>query len=264
MHESFVWVQGTINNREIAIGTWIALVFVFLAIHPKTNSALNELLPAIFNRKILSLFASLAVYTFCMIMILKSIGLWKTDQIVASIVWYFVSGLALLSGVFGIKENDRYFRKLFWECFSLIGVVEFITVAYSFNIIIEFILVPVYVFLAYLLVIAQRDEKNAKIKSLIEWLLALFVVYLFIKSISQIQSNPVGFFTTSTGRSFIMPALLTIFAMPFLYALYCYSSFENVRRALNLKTFQSDELNNYARKRFFRRFFGVLCFLKEQ
>ena len=42
--------------------------------------------------------------------------------------------------------------------------------------------------------------------------------------------------------------------VPFFYFWYCYSHVENARVRINFKTFQSDSLKRYARRRFFRAF----------
>lgn len=156
------------------------------------------------------------------------------------------SGRALQS-----KEDDLYFRNLFRGSLRLGGVFEFIVVAYTFSFVTELLLVPVLFLIAAALALAETKPEYAKAKVLLEFILATFAIVLIWNSVSSIWSQPDQFLTTDTGRNFFLPILLTVGSIPVFYLLFCYSHIEQARIQIDQKTFQSDDLKRYARKRFF-------------
>ena len=87
-----------------------------------------------------------------------------------------------------------------------------------------------------------------------EWIAIAVTTIVLWKSVGSIWDQPSAFFTTQNGRNFLLPGLLTVASIPFLYILYCYSRIENARIRINFKTFQSNDLKRYARRRFFLTF----------
>lgn len=149
------------------------------------------------------------------------------------------------------NEDDQYFRNLFRGSLKLSGIFEFIVVAYTFSLVTELVLVPILFFLAATLAFASTKPEYAKVKVLLELILGTFAAVLVWNSVSSIWSQPDQFFTTDTGRNFVLPILLTVGSIPVFYLLFCYSHIEQARIQIDQKTFQSDDLKRYARRRFF-------------
>ena len=152
------------------------------------------------------------------------------------------------------KEDDHYFRSLFRGSLKLGVAFEFIVVAYTFSLATELVLVPALFLLGSMLVISDTKPEHKKVKGLLEFVLASFAALLVWNSLSSTWASPEGFFTPDTGRNFVLPILLTIGSIPVFYLLFCYSHIEQARIQIDQKTFQSDELKRYARKRFFLTF----------
>lgn len=165
-----------------------------------------------------------------------------------------IAGCVMAGRALQAQEDDGHFRGLLKGSLRLGGVFEFIVVAESFGIVTELALVPILFLLGAMLVISEAKPEHAQIKTLLEFALAAIVVTFLWNSISSIWDQPEQFFTTDTGRNFIFPILMTIGCIPVFYVLYCYSHIEQARIQINQKTFQSDEIKQYARKRFFLTF----------
>ena len=78
-------------------------------------------------------------------------------------------------------------------------------VTFSFNLLGELILVPVLIFGGGLLAFVSGDEKHAPTKTLIEWMLTFFALFIFARWVGQIWSEPTKFLTTIIGRNFLLP-----------------------------------------------------------
>ncbi|MDF1670610.1 MAG: hypothetical protein P1U83_13445 [Roseovarius sp.] len=250
MEDTWKTFTDTFNNRELAIGIWMSLGFVVCMMHSKIRPSLWGVFASLLNRKLLVLFGVFALNVAALCIIYQAFGLWTREQLPATVLWYFLSGCALLARALSAKEDEGYFRKLIRDSIGVALLFEFIVVAYSFSLLTELVLFPLLFLLGGTLVIAETDEKYAQVKTLLQWCLTLFLLAFLWQSMSGIWSNWDAFYTTTTARNFILPVLLTIGSIPCFYAWYCYSHIEQARIQIDFKSFQSDELKQYARKRF--------------
>ncbi|WP_208454614.1 hypothetical protein, partial [Jannaschia marina] len=215
------------------------------------RAGLIDVIRAALQWKLVLWFISLSINTALIAAMLKQTGLWAFDQTISTILWLLTSGCVLSANAISAKEGDGYFRNIFFKVFAVAGAFEFVVVAYSFSLVVEIILLPVLMLLAALIAVAGREESHAPAKTLFEIVLLAIGVFILWNSVEQIISDPEDFFTTATGRNFVLPGFLAVGSIPIFYIWYCYSHIESARIAINQKNYQSAELKNYARKRFF-------------
>ena len=254
MNDWWLWVQATFNNREIATGVWLLIAITLCLLCKGGRNGIWGILKACLQSKLLILFGSLSVNITVLCWVFLWLGLWIPDQQVSTFLWFVLSGTALTGRAVSVKEGDGYFRTLFLDSFKIAGIFEFLVVAYSFSLPFELVLVPFMAFAGLLIGFAGIEKAGASVKTLFEWIAFAVVAVIIWKSVGSIWEHPDAFFTTQTGRNFLLPILLTVGSIPFFYILYCYSHIEVARIQIDFKTFQSEELKRYARKRFFRTF----------
>ena len=251
MNEFWVFPQATFNNREIATGIWLLFAFFLCLFLKDIRSSMWDILKTTMQRKLILLFGSLAVNIAGLCWFFSCFGLWTSEQFASTILWFFLSGLVLTGRTFSVKEDENYFKNLLWDSIKVAGIFEFVIVAYTFSLLTELMLVPFMTFIGVIITVASHNEEHATVKVLFEWIAFAVVVMFLWHSVGSIWEQPELFFTTLTGRNFLLPGLLTVGSIPFFYACYCYSHIELARIQINLKTFQSDALKRYAQKRFF-------------
>ncbi|NII10297.1 hypothetical protein [Oleiagrimonas sp. C23AA] len=254
MNEIWLWVTQNFNNREIAAAAWIVLILGLVSIKKDVRSSMFGVVRAVAGGKLLIVFGAFAGWISLLSWLASLTGLWTSNQGVPTVVWYFFGGLPLLFRAFDAKEGTQHFRGYALAVLSGTALIEFIYVARTFSLSIELILTPIVTFIALLAVVSERNPEHAAVNKLLTWILAIAAFTTLWHSVSQIWAKPETFFTIETARSFILPIYLTIFSIPFFYALHCYSHIEGVRIQIDLKTFQSDELKAYAKKRFILTF----------
>ena len=254
MNNAWSWVQETFNNREIATGIWILVAFISCVLLRGVRTGVRDVIKACFQTKLLILFGSLSLNIAGICWLFSRLGLWTHKQWAPTVLWYFLSGLALTGRAISAKEDERHFRNLTLDCFRIAAIFEFLVVAYSFSLPVELVLVFVIAFVGLMIAVCEVTENSASVKKLFERVTLAIVSVMLWKSIGSIWDQPDVFFTTQTGRNFLLPGLLMLGCVPFFYFWYCYSHVENARVRINFKTFQSDSLKRYARRRFFRAF----------
>ncbi|MCT4555737.1 MAG: hypothetical protein N4A53_13705 [Pelagimonas sp.] len=249
------WLTDTFSNREIASGVWVLVSFFGVLCIGSARQIIPDLLKAALHWRLIILFGSFALWVSGMAWLYGQIGLWSDEQVFATIIWTVLNGFALLGRSLNAAEDDHYFKKLIKDNFRLTGAFEFVFVAFSFSLIAELFLVPTLAFLGLLAAVAGAEEKTKSVKIFLEYLIAAFVIYVIYLSVRQIFDAPEQFFTASTGRNMILPILFSIGAVPLIYIWFCASHIQKAKIGIDQKTFQSDELKAYAR----RRFFLVFC-----
>ncbi len=255
MNEFWLWVQVTFNNREIATGFWSLIAIIFILYHGDVRSGIWNIFKILLGRKMLILFGSFSVNIAVLIWFFSSIGLWTFDQLPSTALWLFLSGFALTGRAVQAKaEDEQYFKAILLDSFRIMGIFEFLVVAYSFSLPIEIVLVPFMTFAGLMIGFSDNIKEYASVRRFFEWVVFAVVVTVLWKSIGNIWKYPDAFFSTQTGRSFLLPIILSTSSIPFLYFWYCYSHIEGALIQINVKTYHSDGLKRYARKQFILSF----------
>ncbi len=250
MTEFWPWLTGNFNNRELAGAIWITVLLLLFFIRREGRKGIWGIVQAIIAPKLLILFAAFAANIAFLAWLGLRLGVWETGLLAPTVVWYFFGGLPLLARSFDAKEGTQHFRGYVKDALSGTAILEFLYVAKTFGFVVELFLVPMVTFLAMLVVFSERQKEYAKVNSLLSIILAIFVLAVIWYSISQVLDEPDTFFTTKTFRAFLLPIYFTALSIPFFYLLHCYSHIEGARIQIELKSFQSDEVKAYARKRF--------------
>ena len=254
MNDWWPWVDATFPDRQIATGIWLLFGLLLCFLSKNIRSTIGGVLKALLHRKLVLLFGSSILNVSALCWLFSQFVLWRPDQLPATVLWTVMSGFSLLGRTLSAKEDQVYFKTLFMDCFKITVVFEFLVVGYSFSLPIELVLVLFMTFVGILIEVSRTKAEYASAKKFFEWIAIAVTAIVLWKSVGSIWDQPSAFFTTQNGRNFLLPGLLTVASIPFLYILYCYSRIENARIRINFKTFQSDALKRYARRRFFLTF----------
>lgn len=239
-----------LNNRQIALGIWAILLFLLVLFNKEVRVALGQLVRAALDSQLIVFWVSIGSSVTIVCLLLNRIGLWAFDQLMATMFWFLFTGTVTAAQALEAKEDEGYFKRLFWSALKVSGVFEFIVVANSFSLTAELVLTPILATLILMQAFTEFKEEYATVRKLVTALLIGVVIILFYISMAEITKDPDAFFTSQTGRNFILPAFLTIGCIPIFYFWFCYSHIETVRSVVRNLTLPSEDLKRYARRRF--------------
>ena len=251
MSDWLPWVQDTFKNRQIAAGIWLLIAVGSCLLSENLRGCMWDLLKAFVQKTLLVLLALLGMYLAILCGLLASLGLWATNQLPSTVLWFLFSGIAFSGRAILTKDDENYFRNLVRDSIKVLVVVEFLIAEYSFSLAWELFLVPATTVLGLLIVVSQAKTEHA---SFTKWLQLIFLAVVALclwHSITSVWEQPAAFLTTKTGRDFLLPILLTLGSIPFFYLLHCYAHLERAGNRINQKVFQSDDLKRYAKRRFY-------------
>lgn len=254
MNDWWICIQATFSNRQIATGIWLFIALLLCLLSKNIRSSIIDVLKALAQLKLVLLLGTTIPNVGVLCWLFSTLGLWSPDQLPATVLWTVLSGFSLIGRTLSTKDDHGYFKRLLLDCFKITVVFEFLIVGYSFSLPIELVFIPFMTFVTLLTEFSRTKVEYASVNRLLEWITVGVTAIVLWKAVGTIWDQPHAFLTTKTGRDFLLPGLLTVGSIPFLYIWYCYSQFEHARIRINFKTFQSDELKRYARRRFFLRF----------
>jgi len=239
---------STFNSREKAITAWLLLFLVWLLLRKKTRDSALEVVKAFFQKKVISVFVGMLIYTVFIVALLYKVGLWDVFLIKDTIFWILGTAFVLLMNTNKATKSVKFFKGMLIDALKLIIVLEFIINFYTFNFWIEMILVPTLVLVGGMSGLVEVRSEYKQAKRFIDSILAAFgifsIVYALVKLVSDYQSLT----TLQNLRSFLLPPILTVVYVPYLYLFALFMAYENL--FIRLKIFiKNKELLSFAKWR---------------
>ncbi len=221
-------INEIFNNREIAIGLWIAIAIVFLLFTKPMRTFLKTALPILFCKKFVVFYIVFVSYLVVVLCLLKWAVVWDVGLLKDTIFWVLFVELPLFVKAIEKADNPHFFGKLIKENIAVAVIIEFFVGFWTFSLVAEIIIVPVTVLISAMYAVASSDKKHSSVKRFFEVLFVLWGIVLFINAVSCLIHSPSVFFNLDTLKSFLLPAVLLILNLPVVYGLALYNMYEQV------------------------------------
>lgn len=239
LHEIF-------NNREISFLIWSGIFIIFVLTQKSIKNSLADVVKLLFGKYFLGIYITLGIYLFGIFSLLKSVGFWTSADLKDSIFWLFSVAFVLVFSLNKAKDSN-YFKAIIIDTVKVIVILEFVINFYNFSLATELTLLPLLIFIVMLQAVAELDSKNALEAKLFKHLIELFGLGLLIFSIYKMADGYSDFFKLGTLHSFILPLLLTVLFLPYLYCLSLYSIYESYFIRLDFMTVKKEKVKRVKR-----------------
>lgn len=235
------------NTRELALFTWIILVFLLVMMKSSNRKMLLDMVKLTTEKSFLVIYGFMIAYGMAVVWIMEKIGIWDAGQIKNTIFWFFSAGLVSLYSINKIRENKAYYMDAIKDVFKLTAFAEFLVGFHTFSYWIEIFLLPVVVFLVFLAVFAEKDRRNTLVAKFANGLLSIIGLFLIVYALYWIIGHFESFASKGTLSDFLVPSLLSLFFLPFIFLLSIYVSYETAFIGLRA-ALQDDDLYTFAKK----------------
>lgn len=240
--------MGIFNNREIASGIWLLIIFIFMIRKKDIRHSLKRFFKTLFNKKILISFIFMFISTAIIVLFLYHINFWDISLLKDTIIWFLFSGIVTCVNAITSRSDKNKLKKIIYENLKVLILIEFIINYYTFPLIIELIVMPIITVIFLLDVFTDNKEKYSSVKKLMKTLqtvIGFFLIYYFI---SNLVSSYQGFISYNTLKSFLLPIILSLFFLPFIYLFLLYAKYDMIFIRLKMGSSKSKELTKYAKK----------------
>ena len=223
----------SLNNRETAWLVWLGGVFLAVLAGQATRNALWQLVKVFCSRWILGSVALMLGYIGVCVIILAALHIWQWDNLKTTLIWCATFAFVTMMDVNRISEDDGFYRKTIRDTLSGTALVLFVAEFESFSLLAELIILPGLVFLGACVALVQIREELKSVKGLVEGIAAIAFLWLLIASVTAIWQDPNEFFSWATLREYLVPVLLSLLFLPFMYLLSTYFVFERITQRLS-------------------------------
>ncbi|MBI4652124.1 hypothetical protein HY745_12795 [Candidatus Desantisbacteria bacterium] len=219
---------SSLDNRELSTIIWFVILIIWVSKDAKVRNSIKEFIKASLKRYIIISFIFLFAYTLVSTWLLSHIGLWDISQIKNTIFWFFLVAAASFLELSNIANNDEYFKTSIKDNLKIIVVIEFILNFYTFSFIAELIFVPFLVIIGVTLAVSQNKEKNKAVAKFLNYITNLVAVFIIIFTIYKLITEFNEIAKKQTLIDFIVPTILSILLLPYIYIQYVYINYDKI------------------------------------
>ncbi len=222
------FIQGVFNNREIAIAFWVIIAATILIFTKVGKNFLKSVIPILCCKKFVVFYFVFISFLCFVIYGLYKIEVWSPKLVKDTIFWVMFVELPVFAKAIEEAKDARFFRKLIKDNIAISVAVEFLIGFWTFDLLVEILLVPFLVLISALYAVTEREKKHKPVKNLLQGILALLGIILFIYAIYNLVRFPQDFFSVDTLKVFVLPLILLVLNLPVVYGLALYNIYEQI------------------------------------
>jgi hypothetical protein len=191
------------------------------------------------------------LYISLQVLLFYKVKLWDFSLLKDTIYWIIGSALVLLINIANASKEQDYFKKILLKNLTILVILEFILNLYTFPFIVEMIVLPFITIFYLIAIVSENNKAHLSIKNTANSLVAIYGFVILIFSLVNVVSDFDNFWTLNNLKDFILPILLSISFVSFLYLLALYFAYESlfIRLEINIKKDKSTV--SYAKKSIF-------------
>lgn len=239
-------IEDVFNNRELSILIWIGVVFAAMMSSKSIRKALLNVVKALLIRTFIIIYFLLALYLAGVISILNQLGFWDFGDLKDTLMWLFSVGLIMVFNVTKAR-NSNYFKDIIKESIKWTVILEYVVSFYSFSLITEIILIPLLVIIGVTQAASERDIDKKHVTQFLTNLMGIIglavISYALYKTVVTYES----FFVVDNLLSFLLPIIITILFIPFIYFLALYNAYEMLFLRLDFMTKEKEKVKQVKR-----------------
>lgn len=220
-----------------------------------------SLVKAFFAWKLTLGYIAMGMYISVVLIALRYMGVWRKTPPATILIWIICVAFMMLFKSDHANKHD-FFKSKVKENLRIVLIMEFIVNFYTLDLWLELLFVPLMAVVGGMMAIAERDSQYDPVRKLLNGFMVLVGIfstgYAFRMAVVDFKS----FATIATLESFILPILLTLAFLPFVYLVAIYTTYESL--FIRLQFFIKDQsLLKYTKKRTLQVFHFRLVALDE-
>jgi hypothetical protein len=237
------------NTREIAIICWLFVLLLWAFSQKNIRNSLFGVLKSLFQIKILSVIIVAIIYTGLTISLLAKIGIWEWILLKDTIYWFIAVAFVLMMNTNKVNQEKGFFIKILKDNVKIILVLEFILTLYTFNLIAEIILVPILVFIGAMSAVSELKKEHLPVKKLLDSILSLIGIFFIIFALIKVFGDFQNIITSQNLKTLILPPLLTVAFIPFVYFFALIMAYEKLFVRLSIFNKNNSDLIRFTKRK---------------
>lgn len=243
-----------LDSREFALLVWIAFGLVASLFSKKLRSSIGGVSRSLLSWKLLLTFGAMVLYIAGIVWLLSLADLWRTNLVSETTFWWLFVGLPLLFRAVNAGSQDDFFKKAALLSIGWTALLEFVVNLPPFNVVVEVVMVLPLLLLFGALAYSQATDPASHTSGVLLGLGMSVVLFFIGYTVVGMVSNPRDFFTYVTLLEFLVPILLTLGVIPFVYMFALLTTYGSAFMRLNWKLDKAEDasIRRYAKWRVLR------------
>ncbi|MDQ8195468.1 hypothetical protein QEH59_13615 [Coraliomargarita sp. SDUM461004] len=243
-----------LDNREISLLFWLAVVLAWGCTHRQIREGLINLLASALKPKLVIGFVMMLAYITSCVLFLWLNGVWDSSNLKATIIWSLTAAALMVGKVISNDATPtKFFGSAVWGGLKLSVVLEFVVQLYVFPLVVELFVVPIAALIGAMIAVCETDEKFAPVKRLLNGVLSILGFTMIAYAAYRLPPEFSNFWQWSTVLSFSLPIVLTVLFIPFLWLVAVAVAYENV--FCRLQFFMTDsKMQRFVRRQMYWNF----------
>jgi hypothetical protein len=241
--------MGPFNNRELATAIWLLVFAVWALRKSEVRRSIGGVFRAFWRFKIVVPVCLMTIYITAIVVLLERIGMWEVGLLKDTIVWFFAGAMVMMVRFATADDTENIFRKILTDSIKIVILLEFLVNTYTFPLIVELILVPLFTFITMIDVVANMKEEHAIVAKLTKGIQVIAGFVILGIAVNRAFADFQNLKSLDTFRSITLAPLLSVLMFPFIYIMLVISKYELMFIRLKLGREKSRSLKRYARRR---------------
>lgn len=249
--------MDVLSNREWAFIIWFVIAVCYFAVSTKMSKgrvAFKGVVKAFLQRKILIVVFLISIYIFLITYLLSKLSVWDVKYLKLTLFWGFSFGLLSVFKLQESKAVNDFFKEAAYAHFKLTVILEYLVGFYSFSLITEIMLMPVLFIISVVYVFSEKSDKHTLVHKLAGFILAVYVLAILFMTLNNVHENYTTLINLDTFNELLIPFLLTIIYLPFLFMLHVYMRYESIFVGLG-QLINDEALLNYSKMEAIKSFY---------
>jgi hypothetical protein len=221
------FLNEILDNREIAIIIWLGILFIWAIFQKSVRKAFVAVFKSLTQKAIFISMVLMLFYIGALIYCLYRINLWDISNLSDTVIWFLGVAFVMFMNINNAKK-ENYFRKVVWDNIKLVVFIEFVTNLYVLDLWAEMILVPIMALIGGMMGVASTKPEYSRVESFLEKVVGLFGIGFIVYTFYNVFVDFSGFASLENLRAFLLPLILTIAFLPFIYILALYVVYEMI------------------------------------
>lgn len=245
----------SLNSRQLSLAVWLCVLFVFCMAKRDIRRSVIDLVrcglePILLIPALLSL-----AWITGVVLGLYRLGFWTPSLLWDTLAFAFVGTTVLVWRMGESRDySRRFYGRIVWRSLGLSVLIGTIGNTYTFNIIVELILVPWLVLLGAMLGLAQASEEYSNLRKPLQVLITLTGLAMLTRAVIGAISDYDGFLSIQTVQSLLLLFALTVAYVPYLLLVRVWMTYQSALIPLRLGHKKPLRVRLYARARIMLKF----------
>lgn len=219
-------LSNIFSTREIAIGIWLSIFIIFVFASSKIRKSAIDVVKVACTPKLALPFIGMLTYAVLLVFALTLLPIWKMIYIKDIVLWVLFAGVPSCFKAIGRQIDEHYFLNMILDNLKFIALVEFIINSFTFNIIVELIMLPAIVFLFMIETVAGTKAEFLSVKKVITCIITFLGLAIIWFTFKEAWSSYHNLRIVDLLVIFFIPFIFSFLYMPIAYIFAIYAKYE--------------------------------------